>query len=463
MLRSSVCSLLIFFTLAFGSSATAAAQEQAAPPPPVSFSKDIAPIFLKNCQACHGQTDPKGDFQLFNFATLMKAEGAVTPGKPDESELLRLILAEDKEERMPKDADPLPADKIALVKRWIEEGAKYDSPDPAASLASIAPKEPHPAAPAAYPAPLPLTAVAFRPDGQELAVGGYYEITIWNPLTGALLRRIGDVDQRTFGLAYNNDGTLLAAASGTPGISGEVALFDPNQGKLVKVLGGMSDEAFDVAFNPAGNKLAACAADRSIRIWDVASGAQERVIEDHADWVMDIAWSPDGSKLASASRDKTSKVFDAAKGESLATFPGHGEPVYGVSFGADGTQVFTGGGNRQIHVWKPDDGNKIGDIGGFGGEVYKVLVVKDMVYSCSADKTARQHKTADRGQVRVFNGHTDWIFGLAYNEATQRLATCSFDGEVRVWNVADGAQLAAFKASPGYPPAAPAAAATAAK
>ncbi len=455
-MRRIIVSTFCILSLSLG--AIAAAQEQG--PAPVSFSKDVAPIFLKNCQACHGQNDPKGDFQLFNYAALMKAEGAVTPGKPDDSELLRLLLSEEKEERMPKEADPLPADKVALVKRWIAEGAKFDGSDPAAALASIVPKEPHPAAPAAYPAPLPLTALAFRPDGQELAIGGYNEITIWNPLTGALLRRIGEVDQRTYGLAYNNDGTLLAAASGTPGVSGEVALFDPNQGKLVKVLGGMSDVAFDVAFNPAGNKLAACAADRSIRIWDVASGVQERIIEDHADWVMDIAWSPDGAKLASASRDKTSKVFDVAKGESLATFPGHGDAVYGVSFNADGTQVLTGGANRKIHVWKPDDGNKIGEIGGFGGEVYKVLVAKDMVYSCSADKTARQHKTADRGQVRAFNGHTDWVFNLAYNEATQRLATCSFDGEVRVWNLADGAQLAAFKASPGYPSAP---AATAAK
>jgi WD40 repeat protein len=444
---------------------SAIAQDQAATP--VSFSKDIAPIFLKNCQACHGQNDAKGGFQLFNYASLMKpgdsSSASITPSKPEDSEVLRLISAPDKEERMPKDGDPLPADKVALVKKWIEEGAKYDGPDPNATLASIVPKEPRPAAPQAYPRPVLITALAFRPDGQELAVGGYYEITIWNPATGALVRRIGNVDQRTFGLEYNNDGTILAAASGTPGISGEVALFDPNQGTVVKVLGNMSDNALDLHFNPAGNKLAACSADRSIRIYDVASGAQEKIIEDHADWVMGIAWSFDGTKLASASRDKTAKVFDAVKGESLATFPGHQEAVYGVSFSADGTQVFTGGGNRVIHVWKPDDGNKIADIGGFGGEVFKVLVRKDMVYSCSADKTARQHKTADRGQVRAFSGHTDWIYSLAHNEATQRLATGSFDGEVRIWNLADGAQVTAFKAAPGFPPAPPPAAAAAAQ
>ncbi|MGH7138549.1 MAG: c-type cytochrome domain-containing protein, partial [Pirellulales bacterium] len=292
----------------------AQAQEQSAAP--ISFSKDIAPILLKNCQACHGMNDAKGGFQLFNYTSLLKAgdssSASITPGKPDESEVLRLIGAQDKDERMPKDAEPLPADKIALVKKWIEEGAKFDGPDPSATLASIVPKEPRPAAPQAYPRAIPLTALAFRPDGQELAVGGYYEITIWNPTTGALLRRIGNIDQRTFGLAYNNEGTLLAAASGTPGISGEVALVDPNQGTVTKVPANMSDNALDVQFNPAGNKLAACSADRSIRIFDVASGAQEKIIEDHADWVMGIAWSPDGAKLASASRDKTAKVFDAA-------------------------------------------------------------------------------------------------------------------------------------------------------
>lgn len=434
------------------------AQDQAAP---VSFSKDVAPILLKNCLACHGQNDAKGGFQLTNYTTLMKpgdsGSASITAGKPDASEVLRLISASDKEERMPKDGDPLPPEKIALVKKWIEEGAKFDGPDPNATLASIVPKEARPTAPQAYPRTIPLTSLAFRPDGQELAVGGYYEITIWNPATGALVRRIGNVDQRTFALAYNNEGTLLAAASGTPGISGEVALFDPNQGTVVKVLANMPDVAMDVQFNPAGNKLAACSADRSIRIFDVASGAQEKIIEDHADWVMAIAWSPDGTKLASASRDKTAKVFDAVKGESLATFPGHQEAVYGVSFSADGTQILTGGGNKVVHVWKPEDGNKIADIGGFGGEVFKVLVRKDMVFTCSADKTARQHKTADRGQVRVFSGHTDWIYSLAYNEATQRIATGSFDGEVRVWNLADGAQVAAFKAAPGLVPPATAA------
>ncbi len=417
----------------------------------------MAPIFVQKCQACHGPADPKGDYQISSFELLSKAGASsspsVTPGKPDESELLRLIASEDSGERMPKDADPLSAEQVATVRRWIAEGAKYDSPDPKALLASIVPRLPHPAPPEAYRIPVPVTALAFRPDGQELAVSGYREITIWNPSNGTLLRRIKNVPQRTLGLTYNPDGTLLAAAGGLPGQSGEVTLYDPASGNVVRQLGSMSDVAWGVAFNPAGNKLAACGADRSIRIYDVATGKEERVIEDHADWVMAIAWNHDGTRLASASRDKTSKLFDAVTGESLVTYPGHGEQVFGVAFNADSTQVLSTGRDKKVHVWKPADAGKIGEIAGFGQEVYDITVQGGQIFCCSADKTARQFEAAERKPVRNYEGHTDWVYSLTYNDASKRLATGSFDGEVRVWNATDGALITTFKAAPGYTPA----------
>ncbi len=422
---------------------------------PVSFSKDIAPILLEKCIACHGPTQPKGGYQLHTFEHLLKAGDSslapVTAKDTDDSELLRLVEETDKESWMPKEGDRLPAEQIALIRRWIEEGAKFDSPDPKATLASIAPRK-YDAAPEKYPATLPITALAFNQDGKELAAAGYNEITIWNPADGKLLRRIQGVAQRTYGLAYSPDGSLLAVASGTPGQSGEVVLLNAATGEVAQFLGAMSDVAFDVAFNPEGSKLAACAADRSVRVYDVPGGKESLVIEDHADWVLGIAWSPDGKQLASASRDKTSKVFNAESGESVATFNGHGDTVYSVAFSPDGKQVLSAGHDKKVQVWNPADGKKIAEIAGFGGEVHEVRVIGDQVYTCSADKTARQFVAADRKAVRTYSGHADYVYALAVHPETKRLATGGYDGEVRIWNTEDGSQINVFFAAPGYAP-----------
>ena len=422
---------------------------------PVSFAKQVAPILIKNCQGCHGATDPKGDYRLHTFELFMKAgesgQPAIAGKSLDNSYLYSLLIDEDPDVRMPKDAKKLPDDQLALIRKWIEEGAKFDGPDLKATLTSFAPRPAHPLPPEIYPVAMPVTALAFRPDGKELAVGSYHEITLWNPDDGKLVRRIQNVAERTYGLAYNPDGKLLAAASGTPGQLGEVKLFNPQDGSLVKDLGATTDTAFHVAFSPDGKRLAACAADRSIRVFDVESGSQQLLIEDHADWVMCISWSPDGKQLVSASRDKTSKVFNAENGESQATYPGHGQPVYAAVFSADGKQILSAGGDKQVHVWNLSDGKRAANIGGYGGEVFGLLRVGDQLFSCSGDKTAKEHGAEKRNQVRIYAGHQDWVYAIDYNDPAKKLATGTYDGEDRIFNTTDGKEILKFKPAPGLP------------
>lgn len=449
--------------LAVGSAVAGATAAAAETPAPVSFSRDIAPLLIQHCQACHGAQEPKGGYQVSTFNLVMKPGDseapAFEPGKPEESIALALISSPDEDSRMPKEADPLAPAQIELITRWISEGAKYDHGDPAAPLASIVPKLAQPDPPMAYRRAVPITALAFNPDGSELAASGYREVTIWSATTGALLRRIRNVAERTQSLDYNADGSLLAVAGGVPGQLGEVKLFRPADGTLAKEIVSLGDIAFRAAFHPAGNKLAVAGADRSIRVFDVASGKQEVLIEDHADWVVGLAWNHDGSRLVSASRDKTSKLFHAGSGESVATYAGHGEAVFAAGFGPDGKLVFSAGADKKIHVWSTDDAAKKGEIAGFAREVLALTTHGDKIFSGSADNSLRQHRVDGFKQFKSYDGNTDAVFCVAFHPATGRVASGSFDGQVRVWNAEDGAAIAAFTAAPGFTPPVPPAAA----
>lgn len=431
-----------------------AGTQPAANPGTVSFRRDIAPLLVEKCQACHGPDKAESSYRVDTFARLKTAGdnelAPFTAGQPDDSELLRLIASDDKDERMPKDGEPLSAEQIAAVKTWIAEGARFDGGDENAMLASIVPRLPHPTPPDAYPHPVPVTALAFSPSGDQLLAAGYHEITVWNPTDGTLVRRIQDIAQRTHAISFSPDGSLLAVAAGTPGRLGEVVLLNAADGSLAKVLGKAADEVFDAQFSPDGKQLATAGADRTIRIYDVAAGSQLRVIENHADWVMAVAWSPDGSKIASASRDKTAKVFEAATGNLISTHSGHGEPVYGVAFKADGEQVYSAGRDRKIRAWKVADGANTGEIGGFGEEVYKLVNRDGSLFASSADKSVRQFRDNDRGAVRQFAGQNDWVYALAVHPATKRLASGGYDGQIVVWNLDDGKPVATFIAAPNF-------------
>jgi WD40 repeat protein len=422
---------------------------------PTSFKGEVASILLNNCLACHGPKKAEGGYRIDTFERAVAAgesgQAAFTAKDLEGSEAFRRIVSTDVNERMPLEGDPLPPEQVAALKKWIEEGAAFDGPDPKAALSSYIPPPTHPAAPPAYGAALPITAVAFSLDGTQLFVGGYHEITVWNPADGQPIRRIGNVGQRTFALSLSPDGSLLAAGCGAPGRLGECRIYNAASGELQKVVGTTSDVVFDVAFSPQGDRIAVAAADGSIRIYEVASGNEQLAITSHSDWVFAVAWNADGSKLASASRDKTAKFFDSKTGELLITYSGHANAVRGVLFHPDGAEVYSAGSDNKVHRWKIADAAKTSEIP-FGGEVYKLTPAGEFFFTSSAEQKVRQFKAKEQAAVREFAGHADWVLSAAFHAGTRRVAGGGFNGEVKVWNADDGAVVTSFFAAPGYVP-----------
>jgi mono/diheme cytochrome c family protein len=96
------------------------------------FEKDVRPILAKACLSCHGTSEQKAGLRLDTKVEAFKGgdSGApIVPGKPEKSLLLKKITSKDPEERMPLGGDPLTAEQIRILTRWIETGAKWPESD----------------------------------------------------------------------------------------------------------------------------------------------------------------------------------------------------------------------------------------------------------------------------------------------------------------------------------------------
>ena len=117
--------LVLILLVALNSLAQSAEENQAKA---VSFYKDIRPIFQANCQGCHQPSKDKGKYIMTDFEKLIKGgdsgDPAIVPGDPQNSYLVEVITPIDGEAEMPQKADPLHETEIALINKWVLEGAK---------------------------------------------------------------------------------------------------------------------------------------------------------------------------------------------------------------------------------------------------------------------------------------------------------------------------------------------------
>jgi WD40 repeat protein len=105
-----------------------------------------------------------------------------------------------------------------------------------------------------------------------------------------------------------------------------------------------------VAFSPDGKQVVSGSGDRTVRLWDAATGAALQTLEGHTQWVSSVAFSPDGKQVVSGSDDHTVRLLDAATGAALQTLEGHTEWVSSVAFSPDGKQVVSGSNDKTVRT-----------------------------------------------------------------------------------------------------------------
>jgi len=158
-------------------------------------------------------------------------------------------------------------------------------------------------------------------------------------------------------LAFTSDNKLLASGS----VDKTIVLWDPATGNQLRALKGHTGTVGSIAFSPDDKQLASGSADNTIKIWDVASGNEKQTMTGHTLYVSSLAFSSDGKMLASGSGDQTVKLWDVATGRELRTLAAGltqlaGLPI-SVAFSRDGKTLATGA--QLVKLWDVRSGNEI--------------------------------------------------------------------------------------------------------
>jgi hypothetical protein len=435
----------------------------------------------KHCTVCHSaknlkNLDVSGGLALDNFDAVRRGSNraVLAAGKAEQSLLFQLVTTTDVKKRMPLEAKPLPAETIALIKRWIDAGAKEGKPtdtaDPIIAKKSTTARKldvvlnttatpPAGAFGKLTPGPLelalkigplaPVSAVAFSPNDKLLAAGSFGQVAIWDLTTAKPVKILTNVLGAVHDVKFNPTGTLLAVAGGQPSGQGEVRLFQTSDWKLLNVLRGHDDVVFSVAFTPDGNRLATGSFDHTVGLWDVASHQKLKTYTGHSDFVYAVAFGPDGKKLASAGKDRIVRLVEIDTGKSLFTFSGMENDIMALAFSPDGKRVVSSGFETALYWWNTETGEQVKAMGGHSVAVHEIAFSKDgkRVISGGGDRTLRLWDGNTMAALRNA-GVNSVIYAVAISPNGKLIASGTFDGLVRLHDEANLKHVASFVSVP---------------
>jgi len=423
---------------------------------PVSYYKDIVPVFKRSCSGCHHPGKLKGQLDLTTFEAFKKGGKhgpAFQAGEPKNSRIIEEISGE--EPSMPEEGDPLTREEIALIERWIAQGAANDTPADANSFKL--------AAPPTYTTTPVISALAYSPDGKTLAVSGYHEVLLHRADGSNLLARLVGESPRVESIAYSPDGKLLAVAGSAPARFGEIQIWDATTNGLVKSYKISTDSIYGISWSPNADRVAVGCADKTVRIIAVADGKEWLKFDNHSDWVFATTWTLDGNRLLTGSRDQAMKLIDASNGQFIddinkllepvmcvARHPKEDVVVYGGELGTTRTYRIS---DNQGRTAANNDVNLQKAFERLPGPVHAVAYSADgaLIAAGGAGAEVRLFKSKDAKRVATLKGHEGAIFAVAFNSQTNHIATGGFDGKVRIYETPTGELLKTFVPVPLQP------------
>ncbi|HWB10910.1 MAG TPA: hypothetical protein VG826_16900 [Pirellulales bacterium] len=201
-----------------------------------------------------------------------------------------------------------------------------------------------------------VLAAAFSPVNDWLVTAGAdSQIVQWNVSGFGMMHTRWHRPQ--LAVAYSPDGKFVASGGDDNMIHLFTSALTPDT--VNHNLVGHGGAVMSVAFDPKGRWLASASADRTVRIWDVATRKQLHCLTGHERLVRAVAVNPVSGELASASWDSTVRLWDPESGKALRQFAGHEGGVDAATFTKDGKLLLTGSGDHTARLWEAASGKEL--------------------------------------------------------------------------------------------------------
>ncbi|MGO9544231.1 MAG: hypothetical protein ACLPPF_05495 [Rhodomicrobium sp.] len=255
--------------------------------------------------------------------------------------------------------------------------------------------------------------------------------------------------------AFSPDGRFVLSAS----FDKTLKLWDVATGKELRSFTGHVDAVDSVAFSPDGRfALSGSSDDNTLKLWDVATGKELRsfgfFLENP---VSSVAFSPDGRLALSGTRYLSGsgfytgelKLWELATGNLLRRFSGHTDSVSSLAFSRNGRFALSGSRDKTLKLWEVATGKELRSFTGHAADVNSVAFSPDgrSILSGSADKTLKLWEVATGKELRIFTGHTAGVSSVAFS-SDGRFALSGGGGggneTMKLWEVATGKELSSF-------------------
>lgn len=256
------------------------------------------------------------------------------------------------------------------------------------------------------------------------------------------LQRVIAGQDRLPGGSASSKGNQIVLSMQAPGISintsRQPAASTPPPGTTLHIYKGHSSEVAAVAWSFDGICIASGGNDKTVQVWDAATGKLIRTYSNHMSFVRAVAWSSDSKRIASGGNDKTVQVWDLITGKSIFTYYGHSHCVRAVAWSPDGKYIASGGDDNTIQVWDSLTGKRLAAYRGHTDSVLALAWSPDStrITSASDDNTVQLWKATSGEPIAIYRGHTKAIKAVVWSPDGQDIVSGSWDHTAQIWDAA---------------------------